>query len=477
MSTKYSAVCPPGTYISGVVLDIFQPEISSFRGRISQPPSIILGVVSIICKRYPNDASAAPIIVPVPGYSATGTRTQPVAPDDSNLNLVASDNYNYVFRPIGISSPLTILAGVTGNVTSVGVSSGMPNISDVGIGITFETPLLNVQILTAGLAKLQADAIATAPKYTALCPPGMYICGLTLDMFDSSSYPQSVGGVLSVLCKSYVSGNMQSVYTGYRPRGINTLYVGSDPTGPNQSLVLAPKVRTSPWVRDTRTSADGVVNTFIYVFKPLMSDTPLTILSAPPSSASISVILPSADNAVGTGIEFTVLDPRLPMISINVLTVSLNKLIADAFGVCKATPSAICDAKIRAYCKQSDTQNDPLCGCVNSPSTNPTCNDVRCTAAAAYRPTGSTSVCPSAPITCAEWALLGNGKHLDPRVTPPAGSCGAPVSALPITNTVMIIVMIIIVVILGAISTTRRNYVRQHTARAALHTVAHGGTQ
>lgn len=283
-------MCPPNTYLCGVVLDIFEGAVTVYRGREIQLPPLVLGVRSIVCKRY---IGGDVLTIPVPSYFVVGNRAQLVAPSDSTLNLVGAvidptpENisrgaFNYMFKPLGASTPLTVLASFTGN--AVGVSASRPDPDSVGVGIEF--------------------------------------------VFD----------------------------------------------------------------------------------------------------------IPSA------------------MPSISVLTTNLANLQSGSLAACMAQPDTACDKGIRSYCAQSATQNSPICGCINSPATSPMCNDVRCTAAAAYHPTGLTPICPSAPITCAEWTLLDNGKYLDPRAIPPAKGCVAPQSALPVTNTVLIIIMIIIVAILGVIA-------------------------
>jgi hypothetical protein len=147
------------------------------------------------------------------------------------------------------------------------------------------------------------------------------------------------------------------------------------------------------------------------------------------------------------------------MTNLTVITSTVSDLRAAAFAKCRKGPNALCDKAVKEYCHQVGSQlNDPVCGCVNSPSTNPMCNDSRCTSSSAYRPTGWVPICPNAPITCAEWALLDSGKHVDSKAILPAGGCGAPQSALPITNTVMIVFMIILVAVLALI--VRRNAAR-----------------
>lgn len=300
-------------------------------------------------------------------------------------------------------------------------------------------------------------------KYRAVCPPGMYISGLVLDIVDRAEYsqylvpqplplpPQSTGGIISIVCKSYIGGETLIIPTAnYVPRGTKTQLIA--PTSGNMSLV------SSQMGFASREYYANIA--FAYVFMPLDSTTPLVKIMGIPSpigddSQQISSLV------AGVGVEFTVMSPKLPMMNIQVLTANVIELQAAALTACVLSPNSACDVAVKNYCSQARTQNDPVCGCVNSPAGNPVCNDVRCTKAS-YRLAGWIPVCPNSPVTCAEWSSLSNGKYLAPTAVPPTGGCGAPQSALPITNTVMIIFMIIIVVILIAIG-MRREHSTLHT--------------
>jgi len=194
-----------------------------------------------------------------------------------------------------------------------------------------------------------------------------------------------------------------------------------------------------------------------FVFRPITGSGPDTVIRVPAGAPAPPIALPTAGTYV-TRITVQVADQQTrPTTEALTSNQPISSLWTAIVAACAGKPSPTHDRAMTTYCAQVSPQ-DPVCGCVNSAASAPTCMDARCAdQPGAYRTVVQTRApCTGAPIGCEDWAALGDGKYLAKNALPPTGQCGAPPAQIPISNNDMLIVVFLLVVLLSAALISRQ---------------------
>jgi len=318
------------------------------------------------------------------------------------------------------------------------------------------SPSLPWVFRTADTSYISELTVTTAP-----IPPGWSLYGRHDTMgyyYFQPMYTAIPKGVLSVTHTSPRWATPATARTPIDP-GSDTQQVVKGPAGTALAQMVAYQITMvyAQTKHSLKTWASGVA--WQFVFRPIIGMGPDTIVripvNAPGPPASVA---PPVSGLYATTLAVTTADPQpsnvTGTLTIGMLLIaSLWQNIAKA---CAQQGGPLCDRAMSLYCGAINPA-DPVCACINSAASQPTCSDARCAdQPGAYRLAAQTRTpCTGAPVSCQDWAALGDGKYLSTGALPPNSGCGAPPAQIPVSNNHMLIFVLFLVMLLSALLYTQ----------------------